>query len=256
MQELFFRKLGEGKPMVILHGLFGSSDNWQTVAKKIANHYEVYLVDQRNHGKSFKSDEFSYELMIEDLRNLIVSEGLQDLVLLGHSMGGKTAMGYVQKYPEGVEKLIVADIAPVKYPVHHDVILTALNEAYNANLDSRQEAEDIIKKYIEHPAIQQFLLKNLYWEEKGKLGWKINIPVLTREIVAISEWGDQIHGIDTPTLFIRGGKSDYITEQTYPIIEEKFSDVHIETLENSGHWVHAEQPEEFYNMVMQFCLFG
>ncbi|MEZ4938927.1 MAG: alpha/beta fold hydrolase [Crocinitomicaceae bacterium] len=256
MEELFFRKLGEGKPMVVLHGLFGSSDNWQTVAKKIANHYEVFLVDQRNHGKSFKSEDFSYDLMIEDLRYFIQQEKIDDFILLGHSMGGKTAMGYAQKYPEGLEKLIVADIAPVKYPVHHDVILTALNEAYSTRLESRQQAEDIITKYIAHPAIQQFLLKNLYWEEKGKLGWRINIPVLTREIVPISEWGGQITGIDIPTLFIRGGMSDYITADIIPIIEEKFTDVRIETLEKSGHWVHAEQPDEFYNAVMQFCLFG
>jgi pimeloyl-ACP methyl ester carboxylesterase len=256
VEELFFRKLGEGKPIVILHGLFGSSDNWQTVAKKIGNHFEVYLVDQRNHGKSFQSEDFSYELMVEDLRNLIVKEGLDDFILLGHSMGGKTAMGYAQKYPSGISKLIIADIAPVKYPVHHDLILTALNEAYNTELESRGEADRIISKYIENPSIKQFLLKNLFWVEKGKLGWKINVPVLSEKILEISEWGHQIDDIDIPTLFIRGGKSEYITEGTFQIIESKFHDVRIETMEDSGHWVHAEQPDEFYNFVMQFCLFG
>ena len=256
MEELFYRTLGEGKPIVILHGLFGSSDNWQTVAKKIGNHYKVYLVDQRNHGKSFHSDEFSYELMIEDLRNLIVKEGLDDFILLGHSMGGKASMGYAQNYPEGLSKLIVADIAPVKYQVHHDVILEALNEAYNTNLTSRKQAEEIISKHIDNFSIKQFLLKNLHWVEKGKLGWKINIPVLSNQIVPISEWGSQIEGIDVPTLFVRGGKSEYITDDMYEMIESKFSDVRIETIEDSGHWVHAEQPDEFYNHVMQFCLFG
>lgn len=256
MEELFFRKMGEGQPMVILHGLFGSSDNWQSVAKKIANHYEVYLVDQRNHGKSFHSDEFSYELMVEDLHRLLEREDLEDVILLGHSMGGKTAMGYVQKYPDRIARLIVADIAPVKYPVHHDIILKALNEAYSTELSSRKQAEEIISKYINNFAIRQFLLKNLYWAEKGRLGWRINIPVLTREIVAISEWGDQIEGIETPTLFIRGDQSDYITENTYPIIDQKFFDAEIVTLKDSGHWVHAEQPDEFYNALMHFCLFG
>lgn len=256
MEDLFYRTLGEGKPLVILHGLFGSSDNWQTVAKKIANHYKVYLVDQRNHGKSFKSDAFSYDIMVEDLRRLIVKEDLQDFILLGHSMGGKAVMGYAQKYPDGIEKLIVADIAPVKYPVHHDVILKALNEAYETELSSRKHAEEIISKHIDDFSVKQFLLKNLYWEEKGKLGWKINIPVLSKLIVPISEWGEQIEDIDIPTLFVRGGKSDYITKDTYEIIEDRFHDVRIETMEESGHWVHAEQPDEFYNIVMQFCLFG
>ncbi len=256
MEELFFRKLGEGKPMIILHGLFGSSDNWQTVAKKIANHYEVYLVDQRNHGRSFQSDAFSYELMIEDLHHLVEKEDLDDFILLGHSMGGKAAMGYAMKYPEGISRLIVADIAPVKYQVHHDLILKALNEAYNTELKSRKQAEEIISKYIENFSVKQFLLKNLHWVEKGKLGWKINIPVLSNQILPISEWGSHIEGIEIPTLFVRGGKSEYITEDMYEMIEEKFSDVKIETIENSGHWVHAEQPDEFYNIVMQFCLFG
>lgn len=242
--------------MVILHGLFGSSDNWQSVAKRIAEHYKVYLVDQRNHGKSFHSDEFSYDLMVSDLNNLIEKEGLDDFILLGHSMGGKTAMGYAMDHPEKINKLIVADIGPIKYQVHHDLILTALNEAWNAELNSRKQAEEIISKYIEHPSIRQFLLKNLHWVEKGKLGWKINIPVLSRTILEISEWGEQIEDIDIPTLFIRGGKSEYIREADIPVIEEKFHDVRIETMPDSGHWVHAEQPDEFYNIVMQFCLFG
>lgn len=242
--------------MVILHGLFGSSDNWQSVAKRIAEHYKVYLVDQRNHGKSFHSDEFSYDLMVSDLNNLIEKEGLDDFILLGHSMGGKTAMGYAMDHPEKINKLIVADIGPIKYQVHHDLILTALNEAWNADLNSRKQAEEIISKYIEHPSIRQFLLKNLHWVEKGKLGWKINIPVLSRTILEISEWGEQIEDIDIPTLFIRGGKSEYIREADIPVIEEKFHDVRIETMPDSGHWVHAEQPDEFYNIVMQFCLFG
>ena len=256
MEELFYRKLGKGKPFIILHGLFGSSDNWQTVAKKIGEHYEVYLVDQRNHGKSFHSEEFSYELMIEDLRKLIVKEGLSDFVLLGHSMGGKAVMGYALKYPDDISKLIVADIGPIKYRVHHDLILKALNEAYSTNLSSRKQAEEIIGKYIESPAIRQFLLKNLYWKEKGVLAWKINIPVLSEKILEISEWGDHIQDIDVPTLFIRGGRSEYIREVDIPDIEERFHDVKIDTIPESGHWVHAERPDEFYNLVMQFCLFG
>lgn len=249
--KLNFRKYGVGQPLVILHGLFGSSDNWQTLGKKFAENYEVYLVDLRNHGKSPHSDAFTYELMAQDVYEFFRENHLYDAFLIGHSMGGKTAIQFASMNADLLEKLIVVDIGIKQYPMHHGEILEGLNAVNPGTLSSRSEAEEIISKYIESEGVRQFLLKNLYWIEKGKLAWRFNLPVLEREmenIIAPLE----LDAIRTETMFIRGAMSNYILDSDYDDIRAKFEDVRIETIEDAGHWVHAEAPEEFYNLVTDF----
>lgn len=251
--KLHHRILGEGRPLVILHGLFGNSDNWQTHAKKLADYFQVILVDQRNHGHSDWSDDFSYDLLAEDLHELLTDLGLDDVMLLGHSMGGKTAMRYAQLYPENIEKLIVADMGIKRYPPHHQDILEGLRKVDLNIVRSRGEVESILEPYIPVVGTRQFLLKNLYWKEKGQLAWRMNIPVLEREMEQIlAELPED--EVLIQTLFIRGALSQYIPDEDIPEIEEQFPDSTFVTIPNAGHWVHAEAPEAFLNAVLEFCL--
>ena len=251
--KLHHRILGEGDPLVILHGLFGYSDNWQSHAKKLADYYQVILVDQRNHGHSDWSEEFTYDLLAEDLKELFDELKLEEVILLGHSMGGKTAMNFAQKYPDYLEKLIVVDIGVKTYPAHHDQILAGLHAIDLEVIHSRSKAEEAMAKHIESNGVRQFLLKNLYWIEKGKLAWRMNIPVLEREMDSIL-LGLSEDEVMITTLFIRGLMSDYILDDDIPTLENQFPDSHFVSVENAGHWVHAEAPDEFIESVLSFCL--
>lgn len=251
--KLHHRILGEGEPLVILHGLFGYSDNWQTHAKKLAEYYQVILVDQRNHGHSNWSDDFDYDLLAEDLKELFDELKLEDVILLGHSMGGKTAMRFAQLYPESLEKLIVVDIGMKTYPSHHEQILDGLHSIDLGVVRSRSAAEESMEKHIESYGVRQFLLKNLYWVEKGKLAWRMNIPVLEREMDKILKGLPEVE-VMTQTLFIRGEESDYIKDEDIDQLENLFPDFHFVSVAGAGHWVHAESPEEFMEAVLSFCL--
>jgi len=249
--KLHYRKYGEGQPLIILHGLFGSSDNWQTLGKKFAENFEVYLLDQRNHGHSPKSNEFNYQLLSDDLYKLITDLELENITLIGHSMGGKTVMHFAQEHPLFIKKLIVVDIGPKAYPMHHDIILAGLNSLDLSTIKSRGQADKQLSKFIEDIGVKQFLLKNLYWIEKGQLGWRINIPVLEKKMPDIlAAIPDKI--VETHTLFIRGEKSNYIVEDDFQNIYDQFPNSEIETIYDAGHWVHAENPFSFYNMVLEF----
>ena len=251
--KLHYRELGEGQPLVILHGLFGNSDNWQTHAKKLSEYFRVILVDQRNHGHSDWSDEFSYDLMAADLNELFIDLNLKKAIVLGHSMGGKTAIRFTQLYPSKIEKLIVVDIGVKEYPMHHEEILKGLHSIDLEKVTTRSEAEEILSKYIPSNGVRQFLLKNLYWIEKGKLAWRMNIPVLEKkmpEILTILPNNE----IFNSTLFIRGMLSNYILDEDIPQLEDQFTDFQIVSIENAGHWVHAEAPLEFIEKVLEFCL--
>jgi esterase len=251
--ELFYREMGEGQPLVILHGLFGFSDNWQTQAKKFSDYYRVILVDLRNHGHSPWSDAFSYALMVEDLKSLFDALNLTDVILLGHSMGGKVAMHFAQKYEDRLNKLIVVDMGVKSYPLHHEHILKAFHEIDLSKLSARSEAEAILKQFIDSDGVRQFLLKNLYWMEKGKLSWRVNFPVLEREMSEILSSLPEKEVL-TSTLFIRGELSNYILDSDIPILESYFPDSQLISVENAGHWVHAEAPEAFVDAVLGFCL--
>jgi len=254
MSKLLHSKiLGEGKPFVILHGFLGMSDNWKTLGAKYAEEgFQVHLIDQRNHGHSFWSEEFDYDILAEDLLAYMQHNSLERIILLGHSMGGKTAMQFACKYPEKTEKLIVADIAPKYYPPHHQDIINALQSLDFGIIDSRGDADTILAGQIKDMGTRQFLLKNLYWVEKGKLGFRFNLEVLS---IKMNEIGENIGSTDSyegSTLFLRGDRSEYVAEDDRGAIKRHFPNSKIQTVQNAGHWLHAENPKEFFEKSISF----
>ncbi|MFL5731384.1 MAG: alpha/beta fold hydrolase [Cytophagaceae bacterium] len=250
--KLFYRELGHGRPIVILHGVFGSCDNWLTVSKGLAETHHVYLLDARNHGHSPKSDEFNYSAMANDLKEFLQEQSLEDAVLVGHSMGGKTVMKFASMYPSMLNKMVVVDISPRYYKRHHDSIIQGLQSIDLKNLKTRQEADQQLSAFEPDFGTRQFLLKNLYRDEQNDFHWRINLPVIADKIDNVGEALDENIRISKPTLFIRGSKSNYIREQDEDLIRKIFSDVRIETVEGAGHWVQAEKPAEFLEKVKAF----
>ena len=248
---LFFREAGEGDPIVILHGLFGSSDNWLSIARVLSETHKVYAVDQRNHGQSPHSDYFSYEIMANDLKEFLEEHNIVNPIIIGHSMGGKVAMQFATEHPEILKKLVVVDIAPKEYPVHHDVILEGLNSIDVKNLASRNEANEQLAKYVQDIGTRQFLLKNIARTSDG-FQWKINLPVIETGIEQIGIGLDPTSSYDGDTLFIRGKKSHYIQDEDQPDLLKHFPKSELETIENAGHWIHAEQPEAFLSAIKSF----
>ena len=252
---LHSKVFGEGKPLVILHGLFGMLDNWQGLAKQFGQFFETHIVDQRNHGKSFHADAHNYELMCADLMNYLDVRGLDKVYLMGHSMGGKTAMLFAAMCPERVEKLVVVDIAPKYYAPHHQEILAGLHAVENAKVQSRKEADELLSQHFSELGIRQFLLKNLYWKTKEDLGFKFNLDVLSREIENVGEAIFDAAVFTEPTLFIDGETSNYILEEDVELIEQHFPDAEIIEIANAGHWVHAENPQDFFDEVSRFLIY-
>lgn len=250
--NLNFKKLGEGRPVIIMHGVFGSLDNWFTVGKKLAENFEVYLLDLRNHGDSFYDNEFTYEAMANDLVNFIESEHVDNPIIIGHSMGGKVAMKFAVNFPQLFEKLIVVDIAPRAYPPHHQQILKGLQSIDLKNLRSRKDADDQLSEYIPDLGVRQFLLKNLTRDSENNFKWKINLPVIAEKIENIGDGLEDRMASDKPTLFIRGENSDYISPDDSISIISFFPNSEIKTVKNAGHWVHAENPEELIRLVEEF----
>jgi pimeloyl-ACP methyl ester carboxylesterase len=250
---LYSNIIGEGRPFVILHGFLGMGDNWKTLARQFSeSNLEVHLVDQRNHGRSFHSDAFDYELMAEDLKMYCEAHKLSEIILLGHSMGGKTAMAFATKHPNLVSKLIVADISPRYYPVHHDAILDGLASLDFSEITSRGEADKLLSNYVTESGTRMFLLKNLYWVEKGQLGLRINLEVLKANVSEVGEALPMHATFKKETLFLRGDRSEYIGVSDEAIIHRHFSDANIITISNAGHWLHAENPKDFYDAVINF----
>jgi len=251
--KLNYKRLGDGEPLFILHGLLGMLDNWMSLARDYAKYYDVIVVDARNHGHSSWSDLHDYELMMDDLEELIDDLGFSEVNLLGHSMGGKTVMKFAQNFPMMVNKLIVADIAPKAYEVHHQQIMNALQSVPLTSLEKRTDADEYLANGIPQPGVRAFLMKSLYWKEKSELAWRFNLDVLERELPKIV---DPI--LDAPysgeTLFIRGAMSDYVLDSDWDDIQAVFYDARLVTLENAGHWVHAEQRDAFLHETKQFLL--
>ncbi|WP_282133979.1 alpha/beta fold hydrolase [Seonamhaeicola maritimus] len=245
--------IGEGKPFVILHGFLGMSDNWKSLGRQFSEQdFQVHLVDQRNHGRSFWDDNFSYEILAEDLKHYCEEHQLEDIILLGHSMGGKTAMLFSTLYPDLVSKLLVADISPRFYPVHHDTILEGLSALKFDEIKSRGEADKVLGQYVTDFGTRQFLLKNLYWVEKGKLGLRINLEVLKKEVAEIGESLPSYAQFNKDALFLRGDRSEYIGVDDEGLILNQFPKAEIVTISNAGHWLHAENPKDFFEAVMEF----
>ncbi len=252
-QILHSKILGEGQPLCILHGFLGMSDNWKTLGNNYAQEgYQVHLIDQRNHGKSFHSDDFNYDILADDLKNYLDHHNIKSTLLIGHSMGGKTAMQFACNHPSRVQKLIVADIAPKFYPPHHDTILNGLNAISSENLTSRKEADQKLEKHISDFGTRQFLLKNLYWAEKGKLGFRFNLKVLSTKMEEIGENVSNLDVFEGLTLFLRGDKSEYIMPNDLPQIKLHFPNAIVETIDNAGHWLHAENPKQFFSKSNNF----
>ncbi len=247
--ELFHRREGAGKPILILHGLFGSSDNFGQIGRTLGTQFEVVLVDERDHGRSPHTAHITYPLMAEDVHALVLQLGLKDLVLVGHSMGGKTAMTFAQRWPELLKQLVVIDIGPRQYAIgEHAIILEALATSDLESKSTRQEVEAHLATYIHEPGVLQFLLKSLYWKEPGKLAWRFNVPLLQRDMPHILA-AMEPSVVKVPTLFIRGGKSPYIPREDLLQIREQFPNSRVETIPYAGHWVHAQAPDEVMDLI-------
>ncbi|WP_299532192.1 alpha/beta fold hydrolase [Ulvibacterium sp.] len=253
MQLLHSKILGNGKPLIILHGFLGMSDNWKTLGNQYAEKgFEVHLIDQRNHGRSFWSEVFDYDVMAQDVHNYIIQHRLEKVYLIGHSMGGKTAMQFACTYPGWVSKLIVADIAPKYYPPHHQPILDALNQVDLNILDSRGKVDRELSKSILDMGTRQFLLKSLYWQEKGSLGFRFNLKVLSDKLEEIGENIGSSEKFEGDTFFLRGGNSEYIAPHDILEIKRHFPMAELDSIENTGHWLHAENPKEFFEKSLSF----
>jgi pimeloyl-ACP methyl ester carboxylesterase len=254
MTEILHSKIiGAGKPLLILHGFLGMSDNWKTLGAQYAeNGFETHLIDQRNHGKSFHSENFNYDYLSDDLKRYMEHHDLDTANILGHSMGGKTAMQFACDHPEMTEKLIVADISPKYYPPHHQEILIGLQALDFQKITTRGEADEELSKYINDFGTRQFLLKNLYWVEKGKLGFRFNLPVLSTKMEEIGENISTTAKHEGPTLFLKGDASEYVVESDFPEIKSHFPEAEIDTIENAGHWVHAANPKQFFEKSFTF----
>jgi len=252
---------GQGRPLVILHGLFGTLDNWQTLARRWATEagLRVVSVDLRNHGRSFHSPEHSYALMAQDV--LALFDHLQlgaDTTLLGHSMGGKVAMRLALDHPARLARLVVVDISPRFSDMQHqDDVLAGLHAVNLASISNRQEADAALAQHIHNVGTRQFLLKNLYRKDDNSFAWRINLDVLNAQLPAIGEATEGVVPFLKPTLFIRGGNSDYITtDDKLHGIPALFPNSEVATVVDAGHWVHAEKPEEVFGLVQAFATSG
>ena len=257
--KLFFRKYGDaGPPLIIAHGLYGASDNWVSIARELSDQFEVFVVDQRNHGDSPEDDQHTYQAMRDDLREFMDDQGIEKATLLGHSMGGKTVMSFAMAWPERVESLIVVDIAPVSYhdlAVHsnmtanHSKMIDAMMELDLDSLESREDASKALAVKIGSERIRLFLLKNLTRDSDQSFKWKITLPVLKKSLHEIMDGLPTEEHISNggikgfPVFFVRGENSDYIRPEDHNTIKKLFPTAEIVSIPNSGHWVHAEQPD-------------
>jgi len=256
--ELFFRKYGEGPPVIIVHGLYGASDNWVTVAKALANNFEVFLLDQRNHGRSPHHPDHTYDVMKDDLLQFMDEQAIEQATIIGHSMGGKTVMFFAKEYPERVTNLLVVDIAPKSYAViakenrktiDHESIIDAMLSVDFADVSSREDVEQRLEENLPAERVRKFLMKNLQRQKDNTFKWSLNLDALKNNLPQILdglnekdfEKGRGITGF--PVLFIKGANSDYITQEDFDhLILTIFPFAELVHIPNAGHWVHAEQP--------------
>lgn len=244
---------GTGRPLLIIHGFLGMLDNWKTLAGQyVANGFEVHAIDMRNHGKSLHSDIFDYNVMVNDIFEYCTGNALGHVNIIGHSMGGKASMFFASRYPERVDKLIIADIGPKYYPPHHQDILAGLNAVDFSKKPGRSEVEETLAQYIKDNGTRQFLMKSLYWKEPGQLAFRFNLKVFNDTIENIGQplADDAVYA--KPVLFLRGDKSNYIKDEDFDMIRKHFPMAEIETVSNAGHWLHAENPKEFLEKTLEF----
>lgn len=251
--KLHYKEMGHGQPLLILHGLFGTLDNWATLAKRLAEHYNVFLVDLRNHGRSPHSEDHDYDAMAEDVLRLVDELQIPTPAIMGHSMGGKVAMNYALKYPTRLTKLIVVDIAPKAYPPHHDEIIDALQSVDLSTVTSRGDVDKQLARTIPEESVRLFLMKNLYRKDDNTFGWRMNLDAIEKNYEKVAAPITSETPFKKNTLFIKGGRSRYIMpEDVYGSIERLFTLVEVETIPEAGHWVHAEAPDKVYDLVTRF----
>lgn len=250
--NLFFRKHGSGDALVILHGLFGSSMNWNSIGKKLSKKYSVYLVDQRNHGKSFHSNEFNYGVLSNDLNVFLIKNQIDQVHLLGHSMGGKTALQYAFDYPEKVKSLVVVDIGLKKFRFQDFDLLQAMNGLDLNTVRSRKEIDKLLADHIPVFGLRQFIMQNIQRSKEGSFEWRMNLPILSEKIKEVGEQIKSKNIFIQPTLFVRGSKSDYILDEDMVEIKKYFKNVRFETIKDAGHWVHFDNPNDFLSLVEEF----
>lgn len=250
--QLNHKQLGEGPALLIMHGLFGSLDNWATLAKELATDYSVWLLDLPNHGRSPHTDEFNYAHMASAVRIFIEENGIENPILLGHSMGGKVVMQMIFEDEQAYAGAIVVDIAPKAYPVHHGEIIAALQAVPVGQIKSRGEAEKVLADRIPEADVRLFLMKNLARQSDGSYNWKMNLDVIANKIEQVGTPMPEGQVLDITTLFIRGGDSNYILDADEADISRRFNDAELVTVADAGHWVHAQQPEALLQHIRDF----
>lgn len=260
---MYFRESGNGPNLIILHGLFGSSDNWLTISRRLESQFRIFLPDLRNHGQSPHAESHTYEDMAADLEFLFENNHIDKATILGHSMGGKLAMMFAALHPEKTERLIVADIAPKRYEIEgkgeedQELLLSLMENLDFSSFTSRKEIDEALAKKIRSISLRQFLIKNIYRNKEGKFSWKINIPVIKRDLshiihdVNINFFNEYKPITSYPVTFIRGLNSDYIPDEDIPMIYSIYPQVQIIDIPDAGHWLHAEQPDEFIKTVLE-----
>lgn len=250
--QLNTQSYGSGEPLIILHGLFGSLNNWNSISKRLSAEYRVIAVDQRNHGASPHTRHMDYPSMADDLRDVLDTNRIASAHVLGHSMGGKTAMQFATSYPDRVRKLIVVDIAPRAYPPHHDDLIEAMQALDLAAATSRSDLDRDLARRISDVSVRQFLLTNVVRDDEGRYYWRLDLEAITQAYDALVAAIDPPSPFDGPTFFVRGERSDYIRAEDREQIMAIFPNARIETIAGVGHWVHAEAPAEFIRRVQAF----
>ncbi|HMP28638.1 MAG TPA: alpha/beta fold hydrolase [Saprospiraceae bacterium] len=252
--QLNYKTIGTGQPIIFLHGLFGMLDNWQTFGKKIADlGYQVILVDQRDHGRSPWTNDLNYTLLAQDIIAFANQIDLEQFILVGHSMGGKTAMKVTSLAPELVEKLVVIDVAPKKYKRGHDEIFKALKALHLETAQSRSELYEKLKIYLDDEMVIQFLLKNIQRNSEGDgFNIKFNIDLIEKKYDNIIDDIYLDFPISVSTLFCKGELSNYIIEEDFQIINTLFTNCNVQTIPQAGHWIHADQPDLLFKYISEF----
>jgi esterase len=249
---LHFKTIGQGRPLILLHGLFGASDNWLGIAPRLAEHFQLFLPDLRNHGQSPHHGEMTYLHLAEDVAHFMAARELDSARVVGHSMGGKVAMQLALKYPVRVEKLVVADMAPRAYEPLHDKIFATLLALDLPSFTTRQQVEVALCPEIPNLVLRRFLLKNLGRDVQGKFYWKMNLRGVAENYRQLGEPLVTSAPFAGPTLFIRGGQSRYVLPSDAPLIRELFPVAQIQTIESASHWIQADAPDEFVRRVLAF----
>lgn len=257
--ELNYRVTGEGSPLILLHGLFGSLENLGGISRRLQDQWQIHALDQRNHGSSPHTNTMDYPAMADDVLAYMDARGLEKASILGHSMGGKTAMQVALRAPQRAERIIVADIAPVTYHPRHDVVLEGLKSMDLGSIRSRQDADRLLAEYVEEAGVRQFLLKNLVRvaddernDHPGLYRWRLNLPVIEKCYPQLAEAPEGDGPFEGPVLFIKGEDSAYIQEKHRDDIRRLFPSADLRIMTGTGHWLHAEKPDSFAALCRRF----